>query len=102
MVTLGEGGVGKTSLIMRYVYGVFSGVQQTTIGSSFVERDVQVESAAYKLRLWDTAGQACAPGIACPWVALPMRVRGLHLMRSRGRSASMHSRASTREVPARW
>ena len=60
MVTLGEGGVGKTSLIMRYVYGVFSGVQQTTIGSSFVERDVTVGEATYKLRLWDTAGQARA------------------------------------------
>jgi len=57
VVTLGDGGVGKTSLIMRYVYGVFSGVQQTTIGSSFVERDVTVADATYKLRLWDTAGQ---------------------------------------------
>ena len=57
MVTLGEGGVGKTSLIMRFVYDVFSGVQQTTIGSSFVERDVYVGDSAYKLRLWDTAGQ---------------------------------------------
>lgn len=57
VVTLGEGGVGKTSLIMRYVYDVFSGVQQTTIGSSFVERDVVVKDATYKLRLWDTAGQ---------------------------------------------
>eukprot|EP00326_Haptolina_ericina_P019662 CAMPEP_0181190456 /NCGR_PEP_ID=MMETSP1096-20121128/12202_1 /TAXON_ID=156174 ORGANISM="Chrysochromulina ericina, Strain CCMP281" /NCGR_SAMPLE_ID=MMETSP1096 /ASSEMBLY_ACC=CAM_ASM_000453 /LENGTH=207 /DNA_ID=CAMNT_0023279671 /DNA_START=48 /DNA_END=672 /DNA_ORIENTATION=+ len=42
---------------MRYVYDVFSGVQQTTIGSSFVERNVTVESSEYKLRLWDTAGQ---------------------------------------------
>lgn len=58
VVTLGEGGVGKTSLIMRYVYNVFSGTQQTTIGSSFVERDVVVEDTTYKLRLWDTAGQA--------------------------------------------
>ena len=65
VVTLGEGGVGKTSLIMRYVYGVFSGVQQTTIGSSFVERDVTVGEATYKLRLWDTAGQ-----VGC-LVALP-------------------------------
>lgn len=61
VVTLGEGGVGKTSLIMRYVYGVFSGTQQTTIGSSFVERDVTVDDATYKLRLWDTAGQVISP-----------------------------------------
>ena len=60
VVTLGEGGVGKTSLIMRYVYDVFSGVQQTTIGSSFVERNVVVGDASYKLRLWDTAGQVIA------------------------------------------
>jgi small GTP-binding protein len=57
VVTLGEGAVGKTSLIMRYVYDVFSATQQTTIGSSFVERDVTVDTTDYKLRIWDTAGQ---------------------------------------------
>lgn len=57
VVTLGEGAVGKTSLIMRYVYEVFSATQQTTIGSSFVEREVSVGASSYKLRIWDTAGQ---------------------------------------------
>jgi len=63
MVT-GEGAVGKTTLVNRYVTGVFERDYKTTIGSQFAVKLTHISppepeySVGIKLQCWDVAGQA--------------------------------------------
>jgi len=57
VVLLGEGRVGKTSLLLRYTKGTFSDKQQSTIQASFLEKRMNIGSKAVQLAIWDTAGQ---------------------------------------------
>eukprot|EP00802_Teleaulax_amphioxeia_P022642 Tamp_23111.p1 GENE.Tamp_23111~~Tamp_23111.p1 ORF type:complete len:240 (-),score=43.77 Tamp_23111:48-767(-) len=57
IVLLGEGRVGKTSMVLRYVNNVFSEKQQTTIQASFLSRKLTVGDNQINLAIWDTAGQ---------------------------------------------
>ncbi|MCJ1471302.1 hypothetical protein MMC07_009950 [Pseudocyphellaria aurata] len=57
---LGAQGVGKTSLVHRYIKGTFSPPSITsTIGASFLtKRVLDIDSGAtVRLQIWDTAGQ---------------------------------------------
>ena len=58
VVLLGEAGVGKTSIITRYVSDTFSQYVMTSTGSSFVSKNIKLdENNKVKLQIWDTAGQ---------------------------------------------
>ncbi len=57
LVFLGEGGVGKTSLVGRYVYDSFEGDYLATIGAAMHTKPVQVDDTLCKLVIWDIAGQ---------------------------------------------
>ena len=58
VVLLGESGVGKTSIITRYVSNSFSPIVMTSTGSSFVTKKIEInEDRKVKLQIWDTAGQ---------------------------------------------
>lgn len=57
VVLLGEGRVGKTSLVLRYVNNVFSENQQTTIQASFLSKRLALGDTTVNLAIWDTAGQ---------------------------------------------
>ena len=58
IITLGESGVGKTSLIRRYVYNKFTGDNVSTIGVNFGFNLVTLkDNTKIKLKLVDTAGQ---------------------------------------------
>ena len=58
IVLLGEAGVGKTSIITRYISGSFSQIVMTSTGSSFVAKKIELENKKkVKLQVWDTAGQ---------------------------------------------
>ena len=58
VVLLGETGVGKTSILTRYVCGTFSQLVMTSTGSSFVTKNLDVdEKNKVKFQIWDTAGQ---------------------------------------------
>lgn len=57
VVMVGESGVGKTSLVEKFVSGKFSKDVSTTIGAAYVKCNVQIEEASMTLSLWDTAGQ---------------------------------------------
>ena len=58
VVLLGEAGVGKTSIIARYVSNSFSDVIMSTTGASFANKKVEIDSDhKIKFQIWDTAGQ---------------------------------------------
>jgi len=53
----GPGGVGKTSLLLRYIKDYFSDELKKTIGSNFLIKDVELEGKNVRLLLWDIGGQ---------------------------------------------
>lgn len=57
IVIFGDGGVGKTSLIHRYLTGAFSDKIKVTIGVDFRIKKVSVNEKAIKLQIWDFAGE---------------------------------------------
>uniref|UniRef100_A0A3Q2Y2M9 Ras-related protein Rab-23 n=1 Tax=Hippocampus comes TaxID=109280 RepID=A0A3Q2Y2M9_HIPCM len=57
VVVVGNGAVGKSSMIQRYCKGVFTKDYKKTIGVDFLERQITVNDEDVRLMLWDTAGQ---------------------------------------------
>lgn len=57
VVVVGNGAVGKSSLIQRYCKGVFTAEYKKTIGVDFLERQLSIRGEDVRLMLWDTAGQ---------------------------------------------
>lgn len=59
VVVLGDRGVGKTSLVLRFIEGFFSQVQQSTVGAFFLTKKIVLADGktTLKMQLWDTAGQ---------------------------------------------
>ncbi|KAK3089671.1 hypothetical protein FSP39_005511 [Pinctada imbricata] len=57
VVVVGNGAVGKSSMIQRYCKGVFTKDYKKTIGVDFLERQIEVNNEEVRLMLWDTAGQ---------------------------------------------
>ena len=54
---VGQFGVGKTSLVRRFVDSIFDERYHTTIGVKIDRKDVTVGSVPATLMLWDTAGE---------------------------------------------
>ncbi|MFX1513686.1 MAG: Rab family GTPase [Promethearchaeota archaeon] len=59
-IVLGDGAVGKTSLIRRYVENKFEDTYNVTLGAEFLSKTVQIKKPekVVKLAIWDLAGQA--------------------------------------------
>ncbi|XP_077345634.1 ras-related protein Rab-23-like isoform X2 [Lithobates pipiens] len=57
VVVVGNGAVGKSSMIQRYCKGIFTKDYKKTIGVDFLERQIQINEEDVRLMLWDTAGQ---------------------------------------------
>ncbi|ESP05283.1 hypothetical protein LOTGIDRAFT_103096 [Lottia gigantea] len=57
VVVVGNGAVGKSSMIQRYCKGIFTKDYKKTIGVDFLERQIEVNNEDIRLMLWDTAGQ---------------------------------------------
>lgn len=64
LMVIGEGAVGKTTLVNRYVTGTFERDYKTTIGSQFAVKLAHISppdaeySTGIKIQAWDVAGQA--------------------------------------------
>jgi small GTP-binding protein len=56
-VILGEGRVGKTSILSKYFTKKFNEGQKSTVNPSFYEKDVNQQGKNFHLKFWDTAGQ---------------------------------------------
>jgi len=57
LLMIGDSGVGKTCLLLRYANDTFSPTFITTIGIDFKIKNIEVEGKRIKLQIWDTAGQ---------------------------------------------
>ncbi len=57
LVFLGDSGVGKTSLVQRYVYDSLAPDIGRTIGAMLHVKSVDFEGAKHKLVVWDLGGQ---------------------------------------------
>ncbi|MFX0065164.1 MAG: GTP-binding protein [Candidatus Hermodarchaeota archaeon] len=57
IILIGDGGVGKTSLIRRFIDRKFEAHYLMTIGTNFHMKDIKLENTLVKLQIWDFAGQ---------------------------------------------
>lgn len=56
-VTLGESGVGKTSLVKKYVENSFEDKLPSTVGADVSIKNFDFDGGTIQLTIWDTAGQ---------------------------------------------
>lgn len=57
IVTTGEGGVGKTTLLHRYVEGKFLTDTKMTLGVEFFLKEIDLDGNKILLQIWDFGGQ---------------------------------------------
>ena len=57
ILTIGESGVGKTSILRRFVENKFLKNHLATIGIDFKTKNLIINNQEIKLKIWDTAGQ---------------------------------------------
>ena len=74
IIMLGDANVGKTSFVMRYIYGYVSDTQKTpTIGLVMSTKYVNTPEFRGHLNIWDTAGQERYKSL------VPLYYRGTHI-----------------------
>lgn len=56
IVLIGDSGVGKSNLLLRYTKNQFKKNTQSTIGVEFATRTIEVEDSRVRAQIWDTAG----------------------------------------------
>ncbi len=53
----GEGRVGKTSILVRFIKGAFDEKSASTVAASYLDKNLVIDGTAVALSVWDTAGQ---------------------------------------------
>jgi len=54
---VGDGAVGKTSIVRRMCHNTFSDNTEETVGVEFMPLTMNIDKSSVKLQIWDTAGQ---------------------------------------------
>ena len=54
---MGDSGVGKSCIILRYIENNFSTNLRNSIGVDFKLKNIELDNKKIKLQIWDTAGQ---------------------------------------------
>ena len=57
VVLLGETGVGKTSIIQRFIENKYDPYTTPTLGASFFIKNYEINKKVITYQIWDTAGQ---------------------------------------------
>ncbi|KAF2076118.1 hypothetical protein CYY_002580 [Polysphondylium violaceum] len=57
VVLLGEGCVGKTSIVLRYIQNTFNDKHLMTQHAGFFQKNINIAGKRVQLTIWDTAGQ---------------------------------------------
>ncbi|CAD8155356.1 unnamed protein product [Paramecium pentaurelia] len=57
ILLIGNSGVGKTQILLRYTENQFKTSFLSTIGIDFKIKKIQVDEKVVKMQIWDTAGQ---------------------------------------------
>jgi small GTP-binding protein len=57
VITAGDGGVGKTTLLYRYVEGQFLADTKMTLGVEFFIKELSIRGESINLQIWDFGGQ---------------------------------------------
>jgi len=57
LLVIGDSGVGKSCLLLRFADDAYSETYISTIGVDFKIRTIQIDGKTVKLQIWDTAGQ---------------------------------------------
>ena len=57
IIVIGDGEVGKTSLLKSFDNKKFTNQHIKTVGVDFIKTNVEIEGTPVEVKLWDTAGQ---------------------------------------------
>ena len=57
IVLVGESGVGKTNIMLRYLNKEFNQNTKATVGVEFGSKNITIDNKIVKGQIWDTAGQ---------------------------------------------
>lgn len=57
MIVVGNIGVGKSSIVSRFVDGDFDGKTVGTVGIDFKDKEVEIDNKTVNIQIWDTAGE---------------------------------------------
>ena len=65
VIVVGDSGVGKSSIVLRFVNGEFNEFNEPTLGAAFLSKIHQYgNNQSVRLQMWDTAGQEKYKSIA--------------------------------------
>ena len=70
LVLLGDAGVGKSALVLRFVRDTYIEASESTIGAAFLSKSFEIDRLPVRAEIWDTAGQERYRSLA------PMYYRG--------------------------
>ena len=57
LLVIGNSGVGKTNMLLKYCEGNFMTSHLTTIGIDFKTKSFHIGKERIRMQIWDTAGQ---------------------------------------------
>lgn len=57
IIIIGDSGVGKSNILLRYSEGKFVDNYMMTIGINFMYKITKIDDLKIKMQIWDTAGQ---------------------------------------------
>lgn len=63
IVLLGDSGIGKTTIVSKFVTGTIPDAATPTVGAAFTTKDFNFHNSSYRLLIWDTAGQELYRGL---------------------------------------
>ena len=68
LLLIGDSGVGKSCLLLRFADDTFTENYIMTVGIDFKIRTIELDGKTIKLQIWDTAGQERFRTITSRWV----------------------------------